>query len=122
MKSSIYKKLFLLGIKYGPSIMALTCCLKIHLLAHDPTLTHQCEYVVHWINWVLNLFFLGMFYTAGKYFHYCWKHQSLCRITLAGYIYYPIFLILQVPNEEIRYITWWYVFFVSIVTLLYKKL
>lgn len=121
LSPKILKRVFLIGIKYGPSIMAITCCLKIHLLSHS---IHKdnFELSVNVINWLLNLFFLGMFYIAGKYFHYCWKHQSLCRIALWGYVYYIVFIVLKTPHEVIHPLSLWYLCFVIVTTISYKSI
>jgi len=118
MNSKILKRIFLTGIKYGPSMMALTCCIKIHLLSNQ--ITESNEQIVHYINLFMDLGYLGMFYIAGKYFNYCWKHQSLCRIAMWGYIYYFIFEICNTPHVIIHPLAIWYVIFVVIITILYK--
>ena len=116
------KRLYLIGIKYGPSIMALTCCFKLFFDSIDNTPTNIYEYVVHAINLVLALFIIGMFYITGLYFHYCWKHQSLCRITAWGYIFYFFFLITKSPQDITIILTSWYLLFTLLVTLTYKSI
>lgn len=56
MSNQLLKKLYLVGIKYGPSIMALTCCLKLFCDSIDGTSTGMYEDITHGINIILNLF------------------------------------------------------------------
>ena len=122
MDNQSLKTLYLLGIKYGPSIMALTCCLKLFCESIDGASTSLYEDMTHSINLILDFFIIGMFYITGRYFHYCWKHQSLCRIATWGYIFYTFFLIFK-PSQEITLIlTSWYLIFTFIVTLGYKNI
>lgn len=122
MDNQLLKKLYLIGIKYGPSIMALTCCLKLFCESIDGASTSSYENITHSINIILNLFIIGMFYITGIYFHYCWKHQSLCRIATWGYVFYTFFIIFK-PSQEITLVlTSWYLIFTFIVTLGYKKI
>lgn len=122
MNDLTLKKLYLIGIKYGPSIMALTCCLKLFFEAIDGTSTGMYEDITHGINIVLNFFVIGMFYITGKYFHYCWKHQSLCRIAIWGYVFYTFILIFKPQQEMTIILTTWYLIFTIITTLGYKKI
>lgn len=118
MNALQYKKLILLAIKYGPSTLCLTGCTKILLLSYASTKNIQ-EIIVNWINVGIDLVLLGFLYVAGRYFNYCWKHHSLCRLALWGYIYYMSFLALNAPKELVRPITIWYVIFTLVVTLSY---
>ena len=111
-----------MAIKYMPSILALTCSVKIMLLTSSPVEKDAWLYAVNWINWVLSLIVLGAFYCLGKCFGYCWKHQSLCRLTMWGYLYYAFFLVVQVPKSETLPLAYMYVAAVMIYTILYKEL
>lgn len=116
------KKSYLLGIKYGPSIMALTCCLKLFFESVGGITTGIYEDIIHYINVILCWFIIWLFYITGLYFNFCWKHQSLCRITAWGYLFYLMFLISK-PSQLITIIlTSWFLIFTLLVTLSYKKL
>lgn len=116
------KKVFLLCVKYGPSIMALTCCLKLFFDSKDLSGSSIWEDMTHIINLILDYFIIGMFYIAGKCFNFCWKHESLCRIAAWGYLYYTLFLSLNTKQEIMVILTSWYLIFTIVITLLYKKL
>lgn len=47
------KKSYLLGIKYGSSIMALTCCLKLFFKSVEGITTDIYEDIIHCINVIL---------------------------------------------------------------------
>ena len=122
MTHLLYKRLGLLSIKYMPSILALVCSVKIMLLTASDIYKDTYMYVVHWINWFFSLTVLAGIYCLGRALGYCWKHQSLCRLTLWGFIYYAYFLVMQVPKSETRPLTYIYVAAVLIYTMLYKEL
>lgn len=115
------KKLILTSIKYGPSIMVLTCCFKILILSLSDTIIGPEEIIVNIINVILNILLTIMFYIMGKYFGYCWKHRSLCRTALYGYIGYILLIILNINNILVTQICLVYVMIVIIMTIIYSK-
>lgn len=122
MNQITLKKLYLLGIKYGPSIMAITCCFKLFFDSIEGVSTGIYEDIIHCINVLLDWFIIWLFYITGLYFNFCWKHQSLCKISAWGYLFYLIFLIVK-PDQIITIIlTSWFLIFTVIVTLSYKRL
>lgn len=108
-------------IKYGPALLAITCGLKIHLSLYESH-PHFGDIFIHWVNWLLNLSLLVMFYAAGKYFHFCWKHRSLCRIALYGYLFYATVLIFNLSNIYIDILSVTYMWLVLIISGLYSLL
>lgn len=116
------KRIYLLGIKYGPSVMALTCCFKLFFDSIDNSSSNIYEDIVHFINLLLNYFVIGMFYITGKYFHYCWKHQSLCYVAAWGYLFYFFFLIIKPCEDIIGILALWYLIFTLVITISYKSL
>lgn len=121
MRQAYHKKILLIWIKYGPSLMALTCCLKIFLWTHV-TYIDTGIIIMNIINLILNILIVFMLYCSGVYFGYCWKHKSLCRLAMWGYIYYPLFIIFEVPNNELYALTAFYVIYVVIIQMIYNKL
>lgn len=120
--NSLDHKLILLSIKYAPSILALTCSVKIWMLTmcdHDKC---QWLYLVNWINVVFNLIILGVVYVMGRFYGFCWKHRSLCRFALWGYIYYIFFLIDRTPKSFTMPLALMYVAIVLVFSALYKRI
>lgn len=116
-ESKFLKKSFLACIKYGPPILAITCCIKLYLIPFG----HEII-LLHIVNVLLNLYLIFMFFIAGKYFRYCWKHRSLCRITLGGILYCAAFMIFDTPNKEITPLVIFYIIFVLLITISYRSI
>lgn len=116
-ESKFLKKSFLTCIKYGPPILAITCCIKLYLIPFG----HEII-LLHIVNVILNLYLIFMFFIAGKYFRYCWKHRSLCRITLGGILYCTAFMIFDTPNKEITPLVIFYIIFVLLTTISYRSI
>ena len=115
------KKIGLNCIKYAPTVLALTCSVKILLLTMSQAEKDVCLYAVNYINLALNIAILLAVFILGRCFGYCWKHRSLCRVTFWGYLYYGYFLVARVPKEDVFGITIFYVVAVVIFTLLYRE-
>ena len=121
MKNETYKTIIVQAIKYAPTVLALTCSVKIWMLTMHDGDKDAWLYGVNWINWVLQVVTVGVFYCMGRYFGFCWKHRSLCRLALWGCIYYATFLISGVAKTDIRPLTMAYVILVLGVALMYKE-
>lgn len=104
-----------------PSVMAITCSLKIWLLCSSEVVKDTWCYTVNWINCILNLIALLIVYSLGRSFGYCWKHRSLCRIALWGYLWYAWFLLIRVDRAEVLGTAILYVLIVLVVTAFYAK-
>ena len=122
MKAEFDKTVLILGIKYAPSILAITCSAKILLLSLSTHAGSPYLYGVNWINWCLNVMALVVFYCMGEYFGFCWKHRSLCRIAGWGYAYYGSFLMFGVPPTTFRPVAVMYAVLVMVLTLIYKEI
>lgn len=117
-----HKGIGLFAIKYAPSVLALTCSIKIFLWVLSKSGGDYFSYSLNWINWGLNILCLLAFYSLGKAFGYCWKHRSLCRVAMWGYIYYGVFLLSNAPKSEVVNITIFYVCVVAFCTILYREI
>lgn len=117
MKNKFLKKAFLTCIKYGPAIIAITCCIKLYLIPFGHELA-----LLHIVNIVLNVYLIFMFYIAGKYLKYCWRHRSLCRISLWGIVYCTAFIIFDTPNEAATPLIIYYIIFVLIILIGYRSI
>lgn len=122
MQKESYRKMVLLGIKYAPTALALTCAVKICLLTQNDIEKNGWLWAVNGINLIANMTALLFFYCCGKYFGYCWKHSSLCRLAMWGYIYYGAFALLKSEHDLIEPITVFYALMVIVLTLCYKEL
>lgn len=112
----INKKLVLLAVKYVPAIMALTCCCKM--------LIFECiearPNIINWINVLLNMFIVCVFYIEGIVFQFCSKHRNLCKIALLGYVFYILFMIFN-PSPWITVpLCLVYIKFVIIMLIMYE--
>lgn len=119
--NKLYKKITLLSIKYGPSIVALTCSIKIFLITYSVP-GDTFSYTVSLINLLIFVLLIGVLYCEGKFFHYCWKHRSLCRVALWGCIFYLDLLLCLPPPEEVRAITILYLIGTICITIWYKNI
>lgn len=118
----VRRSFFLIAIKYAPVILAITCAAKIFILSNNDSPKSAEELLVNWINLALNAFFLIVFYSAGRYFHFCWKHKSLCRIAGWGYAYYAVFLLSGAPHDAVLPLTTFYLLLVLFLTPFYREL
>lgn len=121
MTNDTRKDILVLTIKYAPSVLALTCSAKIFFLTMNDTARSIWELGVNWVNWILNFAMLFAFYCMGKYFGFCWKHASLCRVAFWGYVYYAVFLLFGIPIETLKPLSILYVVMVITLTLIYKE-
>lgn len=121
MTNDMRKSILVLGIKYAPSILALTCSAKIFFLSLNDTPRSVWEAGVNWINCILNIAALFVFYCMGKYFAFCWKHTSLCRVAMWGYIYYAVFLLFGIPMETLKPLSLLYMIMVIALTSIYSE-
>lgn len=122
MVKAVYRHLGLMAVKYAPSVLALTCSVKILLNCLSSAEKDAYLLAINWVNSILSLFILGAVYVLGKCYGYCWKHRSLCKMALWGYVYYIFFLTFQIPRDEVLYISILYVAFVIASTLLYTEI
>ncbi len=118
---NMLKNIFVLFVKYMPSILALTCAIKIWCLTMSDVQKDGWLYAVNYINVFYDMIGLGGIYCAGRFFGFCWKHRSLCRMALFGYLYYIAFLVFGVDRAEIRLISLVYMIGVIITTLMYAR-
>lgn len=96
-----YKHLTLLAVKYGPTLMALSCSIKCRLLGLPDT---PERLVVNLINVVLDLALLGVFWIEGKAMGFCWKHEFICRLALYGYLYFLFSLVIGKMSVGVEYV------------------
>lgn len=93
-----HKKLSILGVKYAPSIMALSCCLKLMFLdLSNHSHTWQLL-VVNLINLLLNVAITYWVFSLGRAFGFCWKHRVLCKAAYIGYFMFLMFVVLKVDK------------------------
>lgn len=120
-RKSLEKLISLIGIKYYPSLAAISCSAKIWLLCNSEATKDNFLYAVNWINCVLSAITLYVVYCLGVTFGYCWKHRSLCRIAWWGYAWYAWFLIIKVSKEDVLNTATLYVTVVLIITVFYRE-
>lgn len=118
MTSKVTKQLLLLAVKYVPAIMALTCCFKIFLFEY----TGDKPNIINWINVLLNIFIVLIFYLEGVVFRFCWKHRSLCRTALWGYVFYIGFMIFDPPGWFTIPLCIFYIILVIIMSITYEHI
>ena len=92
---NFYKKIGLIFIKYGPFLVALTCAIKIWLFYLGLTGIAKC------VNVVITFLITLCIYSLGRYLSYCYIHRVLCNFTLYGAFYYIIYLIFDIPYNNI---------------------
>lgn len=115
------KSIFVLFVKYMPSVLALTCAIKIWCLTMSEAQKDAWLYAVNYINVFYDLIGLGGIFCCGRFLGFCWKHRSLCRMALFGYLYYIAFLVFGINRSEIRLIALVYMIMVIITTILYAR-
>lgn len=120
MRFDNYKRWMIWGVKYGPSIQAFACSLKLFIISYRITECDPFEYTVHWINLILNLIFIWFVYCQGATLGYCWKHRSLCYNAAWGYAYYGAFLLFGTPGYVTRLLTVYYVLMTICMLVLYR--
>jgi len=121
MQKNLYRKLSLLFIKYTPGIMALSCSLKIFILGLGISKLFTTNIIVNIINLTIDVFIVLGVYFLGKTFNYCWKHQSLCRAALIGYLNYGIFIIFKPSSGVFLLLTVAYVALILIMGAVYYE-
>lgn len=117
-----YRRLTILCIKYGPTLLAFSCAAKVWLICMAGGFdTAPLIKAVSYINLITSLLILMLFYAAGEVFNFCWKHKSLCRLTFIGYVYFFLALTFNFSScYEIKVLSIWYVAIVLIISLIYK--
>lgn len=114
-----YKKMSVLGIKYAPSIMALSCCLKLVFLdLSDHTHTIPLL-IVNLINTLLNAAITYWAYCLGKTFNLCWMHRLLCVSAYVGYFLFLILVMFNVAKNEALPVIVVYAFFIILMNIFF---
>lgn len=121
-EKAICRRITLIAIKYAPVVLSITTSLKIFLICLDDEFDTAYSISVNWINLLLNVAILSVFYAMGRYFGYCWKHRSLCRTCMFGYAFYAMCMITRPPKTEALPLAVIYVIVVLTMACLYKKL
>lgn len=102
-----------------PSVMVLSCCLKL-LFLDLSNHTHTTELlVVNSINLLLNFLITFWVFCLGKTFDFCWKHRLLCKLAYLGYFMFLIFMIFNINKVIVFPIILGYAILVIFVTTLF---
>lgn len=116
MRHRSVNKLFIIGVKYCPILLLISCSIKIYF---------SCVYyfeitIINIINLILNFILLGLVYVQGITLRFCYIHRSLCRLTFWGYLYYSAFLINTPLKIEALPIIYFYLILSIIIPIAYE--
>lgn len=109
-------------IKYGPAMMSLILALKILVVSYDEVERSLIDKILGSLNCLLNLGYVGIFWVEGKTLGYCWKHQSLCKLSLWGLLFYFLILINDVSRDLLNSLAIIYFIAVLCILILYRVL